>query len=181
MSRLLAALLLVCLPAPALAHRLHAEVRQKGEDVLLEVYFSDGTTPAGAQVTVERAGQAVASGTTDAAGAWRFRPPGPGTYRLSVTEPGLHRATLLFTVAGADPDVTPTESHPDPAADPDHAAPPASAPPASHTTVTPAWPRQADGVPWERLGLGLLVIAGLAGALALAQRGMRGSPPERPA
>lgn len=177
MSRPWAALLLLCLPAPALAHRLHAEVRQQGDEVLLEVYFSDGTTPEGAQVTVERAGVTVASGATDAAGTWRFRPPGPGSYRLSVTEPGLHRASLTFTIAGVDPDVTPTESHPDAAADPDHAAPSAAtaAPPSSHPTATPAPPRHTAGVPWDRLGLGLLVIAGLAGALALAQRGMRGS------
>jgi hypothetical protein len=160
------ALLLLALPAAALAHRLHAEARLDGEVLLLEVYFSDGAAQAGAAVEVRRDEELLARGETDAQGTFRWRPPAPGTYLLEVTEAGLHRARVEVTVAPGALRALPREA---PDGDPAHAG-------SAATAETPAVPREV-GVPWGGLAGGLLVIALLAACLAAAQRRMRGSGP----
>lgn len=151
---------LLVLAGPALAHRLNVEARWEAGRVVVEVYFSDGTTPAGAEVIASRDGVEVARGRTDAAGLWTFAPPGAGRYALAVTEPGLHRGRAVVDVppTGAPtgaPTVTPTG--PATGAPP----PPAAAPP------------ERDGTDWAGLALGLAIIAALGLGLGLLQRARR--------
>ncbi len=51
--------LVAALAAPARAHRLNVEARVEAGRVRVEVYFSDGATPAGAEVVVTRDGVEV--------------------------------------------------------------------------------------------------------------------------
>lgn len=176
--------LLLALPAGARAHRLHAEARLDQGQVLLEVYFSDGTPAAGAEVTLRRvapeagsegAEQVLARGQTDAGGRFRWSPPAPGTYELEVVEPGLHRARVEVTVA---PGALSARAREDPAADPAHPTSGAPAAVASAGAGSPTAGAAARGaVPWGGVVSGLVVIALLAGLLAAVQRGMRGSGP----
>ena len=147
-----ALLLLLLAAAPAWAHRLHAEARLDGGEVLLEVYFSDGTAPDGAAVEVRRGETAVASGVADAQGRFRWRPPGPGRYHLVVTEPGLHKAQAEIDVPAAALAAVATPSS-------------AAAP-----VPDPAPPPPRGGTPWGGLAGGLSVIVVLCGGLALLQR-----------
>lgn len=165
---LLAGVLLLACPGASLAHRLHAEARLQDGQVTLEVYFSDGVTPEGAQVSVWRGEELLAEGLTDARGTWRWRPPGPGTYRLRVSEPGLHKAQVELTVphAADDPGQRVASSPSGPADDPAHPAT------RSATGPSPAQPSPGPrgAVPWAGLVVGLGVIAGLGALLALLQR-----------
>ena len=183
--------LLLALPAAARAHRLHAEARLDEGQVLLEVYFSDGSPSVGAEVTVRRAApeagsqsvapeagrasidEVLARGQTDARGAFRWRPPAPGRYGFEVLEPGLHRARVEVTVeAGA----VSTRVREDLAADPAHPGSPAATASAGTAAGAPGAPARG-AIPWGGVVSGLFVVALLAGLLAAAQRGMRGSRP----
>ena len=54
--------------APAEAHRLQAEASVSPEgEVVLELFFSDGVTPEGAEVVVTQDGAEVARGLTESA------------------------------------------------------------------------------------------------------------------
>lgn len=151
-SLLIALVALLALAGPALAHRLNVEARWEAGRVVVEVYFSDGTTPAGAEVIASRDGVEVARGRTDAAGQWTFTPPGAGRYALAVTEPGLHRGRAVVEV---------------PAPGPATAAPTPNAPAAA------AAPPEREGTDWVGLALGLAIIAALGLGLGLLQRARR--------
>jgi nickel transport protein len=97
-----ALLLLLALAGTARAHRLNVEGRVEAGRVRVEVYFSDGTTPEGAEVVAVREGVEVARGATDAAGRFSFAPPAAGRYAITVVEPGLHRGRVDVEVAPAD-------------------------------------------------------------------------------
>ncbi len=158
--------LLVTLAGPARAHRLNVEARVEAGRVRVDVYFSDGTAPAGAEVVVATPGGAeVARGATDASGRWSFVPPAPGRYEVSVTEPGLHRGRAVVVVAPADVGRAGDVAGPTSA---DVAAP------ASQTEAATPPPRSGwtdrGGVDWTRTLAGLLVIAALAAGLAAWQR-----------
>ncbi|MCO5166384.1 MAG: hypothetical protein M9894_08470 [Planctomycetes bacterium] len=147
-----AALALLALAGPARAHRLNVEARLEAGRVVVEVYFSDGTVPVGAEVVASREGVEVARGRTDAAGLWTFAPPGAGRYALAVTEPGLHRGRAAVDVRAADLPAV-------------EAGPPApeAAPP----------PTRRDGTDWVGLAAGLAIITLLALGLGRLQRARR--------
>lgn len=165
-----ALLALLALAAPARAHRLNVEARVEGPQVRVEVYFSDGTTPAGAQVTVTLEGVEVARGETDAAGRWAFKAPRAGRYEVAVTEPGLHRARVEVVVREAD--VAVVESASASATAPTSASPtePTSASEAAPTSASEAARPERGGVDWARTLVGLVVIAALAAGLGAWQR-----------
>lgn len=153
--------LVAALAAPARAHRLNVEARVEAGRVRVEVYFSDGATPAGAEVVVTRDGVEVARGATDAAGAWSFAPPGAGRYVVAVTEPGLHRGAAEVVVGQADlaaPAPLASATRPASSERPTSSAP-ASEPPA---------PR--GGVDWAGTAAGVLLILVLAAGLSAWQR-----------
>lgn len=150
----------VALAAPARAHRLNVEARVEGGRVRVEVYFSDGTAPAGAQVVATRDGVEVARGLTDAAGGWTFAPPLAGRYEVAVTEPGLHRGRVEVEVRAAEL----AASQPATGAAATGAAATASA------TAPPASGRRPGGVDWPGVLLGLAIIALLGLGLTVWQR-----------
>ena len=170
MRRFQRVLLLAFLLAPqvAFAHGLHAEARLEGEEIVLTVTFSGGGAPTGADVTVSVEGADIATGKTDANGVFRYRPVSYGTHVFNVVELGLHhaRATqdyLPINAAGVAPpnSATPTKAtHKHPHEHPhEH--------PHDDDSDRPGDPIGA--VPWSRVGLGLLVIVGLALLLRAAQ------------
>lgn len=155
-----ALLLLLALAGTARAHRLNVEGRVEAGRVRVEVYFSDGTMPEGAEVVAVREGVEVARGATDATGRFSFAPPAAGRYAISVVEPGLHRGRVDVEVGVAD-----------------LAAPTSSA--ARAAPVTSSAPDAANlrtgGDDWVRTLAGLATIGALALGLAWWQRrtGMR--------
>lgn len=155
---LLALGVVLAVAGPARAHRLNVEARVEGGRVRVDVYFSDGTAPAGADVVVTRDGEEVARGQTDAAGAFWFAPPAAGRYGVAVTEPGLHRGQVEVLVADADLDVDLAE-----------VAPLASVA-APGTASAGAPPAERSGGEWGRALVGVLVIVILAAGLGAWQR-----------
>ncbi|MBX3468366.1 MAG: hypothetical protein KF878_15955 [Planctomycetes bacterium] len=148
---LIALAALLALAGPALAHRLNVAARWEAGRVVVEVYFSDGTTPAGAEVIASHDGVEVARGRTDAAGLWTFTPPGAGRYALAVTEPGLHRGRAVVEVPATVPATAPTDAAP----------------------AAAAAPPEREGTDWVGLALGLAIIAALGLGLGLLQRARR--------
>lgn len=140
--------------APAHAHRLLAEATLDGDEVVLESFFGDGAPAARAEVTARRGEEVAWRGLTDEEGRARFRPPRPGRYVLEVIEPGLHRATVEIDVPAGASAAAPVGSLAAAEASGAAGEPPASTP-----------PPVARGVPWDRVGLGLLVIGALAALL----------------
>ena len=92
-------------PAPAFAHAIHADVTV-ADAVTLLAYFEEDVPAEFAEVQVTDAdGAVVASGKTDARGAWTFPKPKPGAYTLTVKSIG-HVAKREFRVDG-EPDAPP--------------------------------------------------------------------------
>lgn len=153
MSAALRVLLLgLALAGTAWAHRLHVEARLEAGRVRVEVYFSDGTAPAGAEVVATREGAEVARGATDGAGVFTFVPPVAGRYAIAVVEPGLHRGRVEVEVAPAD------------------LAAPAAVATASVATAATTGPARGGGDDWKGTLAGLAAIAALALGLAWWQR-----------
>ena len=152
----------VLLPGIAWAHGFHVEARWTGEQVAIEAYFSSGDVPGSGQVVVRRGEDEVARGELDGQGAWSWTPPAPGTYRIEVTEPGLHKAFTELVVpavgapaegpatAGTPTEGTPAETTPTEAtsteATPAQAAPTAASE-APATDVAGPRPRGGAGLP----------------------------------
>lgn len=161
MRRLQPFLLFACLVIPqvAFAHGLHAEAHLEGDEILLTVTFSGGGAPTGADVTVSVEGADIATGKTDANGVFRYRPVSYGTHVFSVVELGLHhaRASVQYlpinATSVAQPDSATLTAAPDEHDPHEHE-------PHDHDSDRPGDPIGA--VPWSRIGLGLLVIVGLA-------------------
>ncbi|MEZ6189242.1 MAG: hypothetical protein R3F62_30100 [Planctomycetota bacterium] len=137
------------LATPAWAHRLQLELFREGTELRCELFFSDGVTPEGAELILTRlegdAAQELARATSDAGGVARFTLPGPGRYRVEARDASLHLATAEVEL--------PADASP---------APVSSAPARAPQPHAPARP-------WGGALLGVLVIAGLAGGLALWQ------------
>ncbi len=132
-------LLVLAAAAPAHAHALGAEAKLRGDRVEVEAYYSDDTPAADAQVTVhDAADHTIAEGRTDDRGRWQFRTPPPGRYTVVVNAGAGHRKAVTITI------------------------PPR---PADGETVSEGPPREEfTRFPWERVSLGLAIVAGLAGA-----------------
>lgn len=157
-----ALLLLLLLAGPVRAHRLTVEGLVEDGRVRVEVYFSDGTTPEGAEVVAVREGVEVARGVTDAAGRFSFVPPAAGRYAISVVEPGLHRGRVDVEVEPAQLASSPAA----PAATSTGAVASSASPGAAPAGATD--PRGADG--WRGTLAGLVAIGALALGLAWWQR-----------
>ncbi len=137
-----AVLLMLTVAAPAAAHALDAEVRLKGDRVQVEAFYSDNTPAIDARVAVrDEAQRTVAEGRTDDQGRWSFARPAVGHYRVTVDAGAGHRKDKAVTIPEAA------------APSPDSAAEEA-------VTVSEGPGRAAfTRTPWERVALGLAVIA----------------------
>jgi hypothetical protein len=62
---LLATAVFLAFTSPALAHRLHVDVKPTGDRVRVEAYYDDGTPAQEARVTITRGDETVAEGRTD--------------------------------------------------------------------------------------------------------------------
>lgn len=81
----------------ALAHGMELWAELIDGDVVVESFFSDGTTPDGATVEVwDGNGEPIASGETDANGTFSFPMPDATPVRIQV-ELNDHFASLYFT------------------------------------------------------------------------------------
>lgn len=165
--------------APAArAHGFHAEAWLQDGEVVLEVYFSDGSVPGACEVEVRRDETVVQRGRTDPSGFFRFRPAVAGQYVLEVVEPGLHEARAEVEVPPLDeagssstPDATASVRGPGAATTgtlssrtPPSPGPGPEANPGRETRS------HRGGVPWVRVVAGVAIVLALAGGLALLQR-----------
>lgn len=82
----------------AQAHRLRLFATVTGDTVSGYAFFVGGGRPGGATVTVrDAAGDVVATLTTDAAGAFSFRPDPPGALTLAIDAGDGHAATATLS------------------------------------------------------------------------------------
>jgi carboxypeptidase family protein len=83
----------------ARAHALGAECKVRGNQVVVEAYFSDNTAAQDARVSVrDAANREIASGKTDSDGRWSFPVPPTGRYEV-VVDAGLgHRKAVSLTI-----------------------------------------------------------------------------------
>lgn len=161
-AALFALLLGAALASPSWAHGLFLELREAAPgEVVGEVYFSDGSPPGQGSWHAFRGAdeRPFARGELAPGGRLRFRIDGPGSVRVVVEEPGLHRCEATIQLArGAS--ATSAEER--------GAEAPLPAPTPAEAASGSAPGR--GGVPWTRLALGLGVIAALGGGLTLWQR-----------
>jgi len=120
----LAFILLVA--APAEAHRLRVFATVEGGVVEGYAFFVGGGRPAGAAVRFERGGEVLHATTTDAAGAFAWRPDAAGPVTVVVDPGGGHAAAVTLgadrfggaVTTGAAPTPEPAASAPGAALDP---------------------------------------------------------------
>jgi ABC-type nickel/cobalt efflux system permease component RcnA len=160
------ALVFLCASVAA-AHQLHVEAKVQGAELVAEVYFSSGTPPQGAKVGVVLlgSGEEVAVGLTDTMGTFRCRLAATGRYRLTVTDPGLHRASVEFDVSSADLAPLTSSSSPSPRSHGSEPHPSQHGHEHEHGHGHEHAPKRGQ-VPWGRLLLGLAIIGLLSGGLA---------------
>jgi hypothetical protein len=102
--------LLMMVPGPVAAHRLHVLVWAKGDRVHAEGFYSDGSKPADARVAVmSKTGKVLLRGKTDHEGRFSFRNPGDGALVVVLDDGMGHRAGYGLTRAG--PSLDPTRPH----------------------------------------------------------------------
>jgi hypothetical protein len=140
----LVATLLLAGASPAFAHRLLADAALTETQFRVEAYYSDDTPAQGAKVSVLRGDEIIAEGRTDERGVWAGPRPQPGTYTVRVVSEG-HAADPKSVVVPEDGGVI-------------------EPPPADREANT--------RTPWDRLGIGLGVIAGLAIGWLVTRRAM---------
>jgi nickel transport protein len=160
LTGLLTAATLLAAADPARAHALCVECKLHGNEVRVEVFYSDNSPAADARVTVrDAAGNEVAAGRTDAQGVWTFARPAAGSYEVVADAGAGHRRSLTMTVPAAE-------------------SPPAAGPPGDVTISEGPTRAEATAVPWGRVLLGLAVLA----AVGCGARwvGRRRSPGPRP-
>ncbi len=140
-------LILGLAPTNALAHGLDADWKQVGEKIAVEAFFDTGAPVRDARVQiVDDEKNVLASAVTDAEGKCTLRAPNPGQYRLIVDAGAGHRKERPITIAGTLP-----------------VSEGAAAPPVTGGPV-PARRDEIARFPWERVALGLGVIALFGGA-----------------
>jgi len=88
--------LLVLAAAPADAHRLRIFATVEGGTIEGYAFFVGGGRPDGAVVRFERAGEVVHATTTDAEGAFAWRPVEPGPITVVVDPGGGHVAEVTL-------------------------------------------------------------------------------------
>ena len=146
--RVLGVFLLVALmPASVHAHGIGVECKAEGDQVYLEAFFDDDTPVAKARLRVfDMNEKVIAEGKTDEQGKWTFPRPTPGSYEVLVDAGAGHRRRIRIAI-------------------PDPAAPqPAETP--VRVSEEPSR-EEATRVPWLRLLVGVLVIAGGSGLFLL--------------
>lgn len=113
-AALLSLALLLANAGSAYAHGFLLEVREEGGEISGEAYFSDGDPPgAGTWKVFAGASETpLGSGPLAEGGRFRFRPPGPGTYRCEVREVGLHLAQASLTLGAPSPRASATPAAP---------------------------------------------------------------------
>src|SRR5437868_4639929 len=144
MRSLIAILFALLFTAAADAHALGARWRLDRDRVVVEAYFSTNKPAQDAEVKIRDGEKVIAEGRTDDRGRWSFPEPPPGRYEILVDAGLGHQTTVELDLS------------------PEH--PPEGGPSREEFTRTP----------WLKLGLGLLVIAGLALGLYFS---VRRSPP----
>lgn len=146
----LAMLLLLGCVGTTLAHDIGAQAKLHDGKVTLEAYYDDDTAASEAKVRVmDSSGSVVLTGTTNDKGIWIFPAPPAGKYRVVVDAGGGHRASTDLTI--------PEGSSTAPVGQP---TVPASEP--KQTISSGPSREQFTQFPWLRLGMGLVVVAGLA-------------------
>jgi nickel transport protein len=137
---------------PAFAHKLIVDAAPKGDRLRVEAYYEDDTPADDAKVTVLQGDTVVAEGKTDDRGVWSCPLPPPGTYQVKVLSVG-HVGRTTVPVEG-----------------------PASgtADSGSDQVLNPEKRAEDTRTPWNRLGLGVGLILGLALAWWLIRRKSHG-------
>ena len=147
----LAAFLLLWCVGTVAAHDIGAQAKLHEGKVTLEAYYDDDTAASEAKVRVtDPSGTIVQTGTTNDKGIWIFPAPPAGKYRVTVDAGGGHRASIDLTIpvgASAVPVEKPTVSAPEP----------------KQTISSGPSREEFTQFPWLRLGMGLVVVAALAG------------------
>ncbi len=131
-------------PTTAQAHALGVAYAIKGENVEIEAFYDDDSAASKAKVIVVNVkDELIANGITDKTGKWSFATPVPGKYEIRVDAGAGHRAVKTLTIPGVAP----------------------NAPPPKVAEITD--PENADSesrsertrTPWQKIGIGLSVIA----------------------
>ena len=153
--RLTALLSLLIAAAPASAHALGVTASLRNNHVEVEAYYSDDTPARDAAVMVhDHAGRFVAEGRSDEQGKWQFAAPRPGPYTIVVDAGAGHRKSTKLLV-------------------------PAVLPPGPTGPISVGPSRdEFTRFPWERVLLGLAIIAALAFGWMALRRVMH--PPAPP-
>ncbi|MBL4848404.1 MAG: hypothetical protein JKY65_23025 [Planctomycetes bacterium] len=104
-ATLVAPLLACALASQAFAHGFLIDLEWTGTEIRGEAFFNDGLPPGEGTWSAFRAGEqtALAKGSLDASGHFRWSPPGPGRYRCEVREIGLHKASAEVDVSAPTP------------------------------------------------------------------------------
>jgi len=141
-------------PSIAAAHGVLADCRLKGGQLEVEAYFDDDTPAGQVQVkVVDARKKTIADGLTDAKGLWSCPRPAAGAYEVVVNAGSGHRKTVAITVPASELPPTPMRAEPPISNEPSRA--------------------EATRFPWERLGLGLLLIAAVSTIALLVTRSRR--------
>lgn len=94
---LLAVLILLCGPGPALAHKLKLFVTVEGNEISGYAFFVGGGRPRGAAWQVQdAAGTILQDGVTDDQGSFRWQTPGAAEYTVTVDAGDGHGATATL-------------------------------------------------------------------------------------
>ena len=151
---LIAAATFALMPTTALAHALGVAYSIKGDKVEIEAFYDDDTAAHKAKVIVVNAkDEEIANGITDKAGQWSFATPAPGKYEIRVDAGAGHRARKTLNVPGVGP------------------SPPSKVDDDSEPEAADSESRYAmTRTPWQKIGVGLTIIAlgGCALTLGLA-------------
>ena len=132
------------------AHKLIVDAAPKGDRLRVEAYYEDDTPAEDAKVTVLQGETVVAEGKTDERGVWSCPLPPPGEYEIKVLSVG-HVGRKPVTIVGpAVPSVA-----------------------GSDQAVNPEQRAEDTKTPWNRLGLGVGLILGVALAWWLIRRNPR--------
>ena len=140
-------------PWSACAHNPDMDWKQVGDRLEVEAFFDDDMPARAARVQIlDDQKNVVATAITDGAGKCVLRTPNPGKYQLVLDAGAGHRKQRTITIVGTLP-VSDSESR-------------------SKADPVPSSTRREEltRFPWERVALGLGVIALVGGAWRWSRR-----------